>query len=104
MSPRLVGYAERAHVPFYPTEKVTARQKEILDAFRHGFDAKTWLRPMDLGGKDSSWHSKTLAQLVKKGLVERRTRGSNRSYTYRATARGRDAGTAFRTAPNKGRR
>lgn len=101
--PRVAGIAERVHVPFYPTVKVTERQKELLDTFCYGFDAETWLRPMDLGGKDSSWHSKTLAQLVKKGLVERKTRGSDRSYMYRATALGRDKGTAFRTA-NKGRR
>lgn len=48
-----------------------------------GEPGAAWLRPMDLGGRNSSWHSRVLARLVKKGYAERRTRGSNRSYTYR---------------------
>lgn len=35
-----------------------------------------WCRPMDIGGKDCSGHSDILKQLVAKGLVERRKRGT----------------------------
>lgn len=60
----------------------------------------TWLRPMDLGGRDASWHSPTLVRLIKKGLVERRLRGTlmnvyigsrRGSYEYRLTIAGRRA-------------
>ena len=42
-----------------------------------------WARPMDLGAWDASWHSASLRKMVRMGLVEKRTRGSNRSYEYR---------------------
>jgi predicted transcriptional regulator len=49
------------------------------------------VRPMDIGGRDASYHSATLKKLVEKGLVERKRRnslmnalGSTRgSYVYR---------------------
>jgi len=56
---------------------------------------ETWLRPMDMGGRDGSDHSAVLAALVRKGLVERKQRGgsySRGSYLYRIT----EAGVAAR--------
>ena len=89
-------YAERTHEPFWSTVKLTVRQRDLLLTLRDGFPG-AWVRPMDVGGKDQSHHAKTLAQLVAKGLVERKTRGSNRSYTYRVTPLGRDQNIALRT-------
>lgn len=56
--------------------------------YQPGFRGDNWNRPMDLGASDSSWHSGALRKLVKYGLVERRTRGSDRSYCYRLTDAG----------------
>ena len=73
MSPRLAGFAERVHQPLYPTVIVTERQFELVGTMRSGA-MEAWWRPMDLGGKDTSHHHKTLRQLIKKGLVVRRER------------------------------
>ena len=54
-------------------------------------DAEEWLRPMDLGGSDASYHSASLARLVARGLAERKCRGSDRSFRYRLTAEGQQA-------------
>jgi predicted transcriptional regulator len=56
-----------------------------------------WLRPMDLGARDASYHSATLKRLADQGLVERLLRGTLRneigggrgSYVYKATKLGR---------------
>ena len=53
--------------------KVTNRQRGILETLN---DQDDWLRPMDIGGSDGSHHSSTLRQLWKKGLVQRRPRGT----------------------------
>lgn len=64
--------------------KMTERQFTIL----RDLDDERWMRPMDVGGRDASHHSATMAQLVRKGLAERRTRGSDRSFEYRRTPAG----------------
>lgn len=48
-------------------------QRDVLAALAH-FDE--WARPMDVGGTDGSHHTASLRALLKKGLVERRLRGS----------------------------
>ena len=74
---------------------LTARQLEVLQRLR---DLDVWARPMDVGGTDCSHHSRTLRQLVAKGLVERAQRRGLRgyldnyirgAYEYRLTERGR---------------
>lgn len=71
--PRLAGFAERVHEPFYPTVVLTDRQFEIVTIMKNGLP-ETWFRPMDLGAHDTSHHHKTLRQLMKKRLVVRRAR------------------------------
>jgi hypothetical protein len=69
---------------------ITDIEREILDAL----DVEDWVRPMDIGGRNGSNHSNTLNRLVRKGLVERRRRGtlmnelgsSRGSYEYRRVA------------------
>lgn len=77
---------------------MTERQFAVL----RDLDDERWLRPMDIGGRDASHHSETLAQLVRKGLAERRTRGSNRSYEYRRTAAGRAEAIGVRPGAESG--
>lgn len=65
---------------------LTPREQRILDLLDD-----EWQRPMDLGGGNSTHHSATLRNLVKKGYAEKRRRdslmnalGSSRgSYIYR---------------------
>lgn len=71
---------------------LTDRQFAIL----RDLDDENWMRPMDVGGRDASHHSATLAQLVRKGLAERRTRGSDRSFEYRRTVAGYTAAVGSR--------
>jgi hypothetical protein len=58
------------------------RTMELTDREREVFENLTdkWLRPMDVGGRDRSWHSGALASLYRKGLIERR---GVSSYQYR---------------------
>ncbi len=88
------------------------RQRVVLNSLRVYGD---WARPMDIGARDGSSHTMTLRALVKKGLAERRLRGSllnqirgqetydryaklkkrsrsapRGSYVYRITRKGRD--------------
>jgi len=51
-----------------PGKPLTPRQSEVL----RDLSDTEFLRPMDVGGRDGSHHSATLAGLVKRGLVERR--------------------------------
>lgn len=53
-----------------------------------------WVRPMDIGGSDGSHHSATLKRLIRRGIVERKKRGTitnvlmvgiRGSYVYRLT-------------------
>ena len=75
---------------------MTARQRELLMCLYHYRDTEPvysrqglgWLRPIELGGRDASWHSGVLLQLVKKGLVMRRHYGSDRSWVYKITQGG----------------
>lgn len=53
--------------------QISSRQRDILEALAIYDD---WARPMDVGAIDGSHHTMTLRALVKKGLVERRLRGS----------------------------
>lgn len=76
----------------------TARQREILETMR---GVTFWVRPMDIGGRDASWHSAVLKQLARRGLVEQRARGTlsnflrgatdthGSSYRYKLTRAGR---------------
>lgn len=49
------------------------RQQDVLAALALYDD---WTRPMDVGAVDGSHHCMTLRALVKKGLAERKLRGS----------------------------
>jgi predicted transcriptional regulator len=71
--------------------KLSDTEREVWDdlvAWTYNFG---WARPMDVGGRDASDHSRVLAKLVKLGLAERKRRpsimnslGSRRgSYLYR---------------------
>lgn len=59
---------------------------------------KDWVRPMDLGAGDASWHSGRLRRLAKIGLVDQRERhglawcfsGPRGSYEYRINKKGRE--------------
>lgn len=61
-----------------------------------------WVKPMDLGGRDGSHHSGTLALLVRHGLAERRRRtkpwGAVRAWMYRRTSAGRTRAVGARPA------
>jgi len=46
--------------------KLTVRQKETLALLY----PDRWVRPMEIGGGDGTYHSKVLRQLVRKGVVE----------------------------------
>lgn len=52
---------------------LTDRQRDVLAALAI-YDG--WARPMDVGARDGSHHCMTLRALVKKGLAERKLRGS----------------------------
>lgn len=47
---------------------MTERERKLLARL----DETEFLRPMDVGGRDGSHHSATLARLARKGLAERR--------------------------------
>lgn len=70
--------------------RLTARQRDLL---YHQLADDYWLTPMKLGGTDGSHHSATLAQLARKGLVERRSRGGHtrNAWEYRRTPAGKAA-------------
>ena len=55
-----------------------------------------WVRPMDVGGADCSNHSRLLAKLRARGLVERRRRAGHLrpSYLYRISDAGMKAVSA----------
>jgi hypothetical protein len=54
--------------------------------------APGWVQPRMLGGRDASYHSRVLAQLCRKGCVERVVIGGRQirnAYGYKATIAGR---------------
>ena len=70
--------------------RLTPRQYDLL---YHQLSDEQWRTPMMFGGTDGSHHSKTLAQLVRKGLVERSNRGgyTRNVWQYRRTPTGKKA-------------
>lgn len=72
---------------------MTERQRNVLRDLRDcPCRDETWLRPMDVGGRNGSHHSATLLQLCRKGLVEKERRSwLGYSFRYRITGRGRKA-------------
>jgi hypothetical protein len=78
---------------------LTEKQLDVLEHLRSARNIapawKGWLTPMFCGGSDASHHSATLAGLVRKGLAERKLRGSSRSYLYRISRAGRAALLAY---------
>jgi hypothetical protein len=54
--------------------QLSERQRDVLAALVIYYDG--WARPMDVGAIDGSHHCMTLRALVKKGLAERKLRGS----------------------------
>lgn len=75
---------------------LTKRDREVLRDLVL-FSSSAWARPMDVGGRDGSHHSATLAKLVRRGLAKRRKRGTlinvygigiRGSWMYRATPAG----------------
>lgn len=81
---------------------MTERQRDVLVHLRYcPAHPRQWLRPMDVGGRNGSHHSATLAQLHRLGLAARQERGlgwhySRPSYMYRITRAGRAALKATR--------
>lgn len=77
--------------------KLTENQREVLAnaEFSARERPELWWRPMDLGGFDASHHSATAGTLAKRGLLERRDRGSiaglRAVWLYRITDAGRAA-------------
>lgn len=65
---------------------LSEREKEVAESLWVFGRGREWARPMDIGGRDASHHSMTLARLSKKGLVERKERGGviRTSYLYRS--------------------
>jgi hypothetical protein len=78
---------------------LSARDRDLLELV---CSVRGWVRPMDLGGKDGSHHSATLAKFVRYGWVHRRLRGGHTraAYSYRATPTGR-ALLAALTSPSR---
>jgi hypothetical protein len=69
-------YGEQVRIPLKP--KLTDREREILQDLRGAHDDRCpteWCRAMDVGGRDGSHHSYTLAKLTRAGLVERKKYG-----------------------------
>lgn len=56
-----------------PNRPLSSRQRAVLDSLAVFGD---WARPMDIGARDGSHHTTTLRALAKKGLAERKLRGS----------------------------
>jgi len=52
------------------TKEIMVRRLRILQ--RLTYDETRWRPPMDVGGTDSSHHSKDLARMVKLGIVDRK--------------------------------
>ncbi|MBV9869446.1 MAG: hypothetical protein JO214_02370 [Frankiaceae bacterium] len=78
---------------------LTPRQAELLAEIRaHGFDVGEWFRPMDVGGRSGSDHSRVLTELVDKGELESRWRAgpgakfARGSKVYRLPCQLRDQG------------
>lgn len=73
---------------------LTPRDREVLVDLSF---IKGWARPMDVGGRDSSHHSRTLKKLCDRGLARRAKRdtlmnyigGGRGSWIYRITPKGR---------------
>jgi len=61
---------------------LTDRQSDVLKLLK---DNPGWNRPMDIGSYNGSHHSSTLAQLWRKGLVDRAPRNTLSNYLYGAT-------------------
>jgi hypothetical protein len=53
---------------------LSERQREVLE----DLPSRRWVRPMDIGGRDASDHSRVLASLVRLGLALVRRRGEIR--------------------------
>jgi hypothetical protein len=79
---------------------LTMRQRDVLSSLVD-HPRSTWLRPMDIGGRDGSHHSDTLRQLVAMGLVERKK--LHAIYCYHGThhAIGRDGKIVRLRKPNQ---
>lgn len=81
--------------------KITDRQIELLKLL-HSYkdeevfwvsmavDMTGWLTPSCVGGANGTHHSRTLRQLVRKGLVESSFRGSGKTLMFKITEQGID--------------
>ena len=70
------------------TGELTGKEVEILQSAQ--LMGKQWFRPLDIGGTNNSNHSRLLARLVAKGLIERKHRSSHYSrpsYLYRVVSK-----------------
>lgn len=72
--------------------KLTESQRDMLRQMVWQDGTNAWRRPMDLGARDASPHSKILAQLVRKGLVERKHRLGSTAWLYRLSRAGVELG------------
>lgn len=87
--------------------RLTERQRDLL---YHQVSDTWWSTPRLMGGTDQSHHSATLAQLERKGLVERRLRGGHTrsAWEYRRTPAGalaaRELGEAARRLAHTNKR
>lgn len=79
------------------SEKLSEREREVLGGLEYearqfalGHRTRDYSRPMDVGGSNSSHHSKTLTKLSERGLVEKKRWAGHcrRSYRYKITSEG----------------
>lgn len=55
-------------------------ERELLVLRRLAAHSSEFVRPMDIGGRDGSYHSAVLARLCKKGFAAREPRGTLTNY------------------------
>lgn len=72
---------------------MTKREAEILTILERLIET-SWVRPMDFGGEDATYHAKVAARMVPKGWMARRrvsTIGGRGHWEWRITDKGRVA-------------
>jgi hypothetical protein len=72
---------------------LTDRDREVLENLG-ACEPGEWMRPMDVGGRDASHHSQTLAKLVARGLAESRPWGGAKRYRINDGGRAELSGVA----------
>ncbi len=86
------GVTRSAAPPNGGADRLTDRQFQVL----RDLSDDQWLQARDVGGRGSSHHGKTLAQLVKLGLATRAERTSRGPHMYLRTPAGHVAACGAR--------